>query len=293
LNFELLYIAIDPSFVTPSIKVHIPDWIYTFCREQNPNATSLTLTGISSIPPDRIPLLPAAGAIKNSFETSCNKEANASADVYCNDLWNGHQFDVNTVLLSALLQIEVQCPSECFSAYGQNVGSLEESTDSDPDTCPNVLGAFLTVGDADAIKSPISSYIPNPCLQKLKCSNPWCSVVLDLDLLGVLKSSTGNGAPTHVSLLLNFSIPTRVRTVLSTRSTSQYALSNPNTGEVVVSGATAPDLINGENDIIFRLFVLNPPVAQQSAAHVTIIGSTGVIQGIGVSTFYTPVFILV
>jgi hypothetical protein len=256
--------------------------IKIFVQVQNLNATSLTLTGIPSIPLGRIPILPDAGAMKKTFETNCQVEANAN--VMCHDLWGGHQFQDSAVLLSALLQVELQCPNECLNRFeDRNFSSLNQSTDFE--TCPNVLGAILAVGLPESTKYYIESYIPSPCLQKMQCSHSWCSVLVDFDLLGISRNIVGSGAQAPVSLLLNLSMQLEVRTVLSTRSTVQYALSNPDTG-VIVSGTTAPDMIDGDSSIFFRLFVLNPPIAQASDARVTVVGTSGVIEGIGVRVSY-------
>ena len=182
------------------------------------------------------------------------------------------------MLLSALLGVELKCPIECLNGTDdRNFSSLNQD-----ETCPTVLGAFLAVGTPSPVRYSIESYIPSPCLQKLQCSNFWCSVFVNLDLLSIFSDISGNKEPAPVSLLLNLSAKSEVRTVLSTRSTVQYALSDSDAG-VTVSGAVAPDMIDGDNSIFFRLFLLNPRFAQPSAAHVTIVGVSGVIEGIGVS----------
>ncbi len=187
------------------------------------------------------------------------------------------------MLLSTLLSVEMKCPIECLNNMEDiHFSSFNQTASLDSNTCPMVLGAFLAVGSPEAVKYSVESFIPSPCLQKLQCSNFWCSVLVNLDLLSIFKAIAGSEAPAPVSLLLNLSMTVEVRTLLSTRSTVQYAISNPDTG-VTVSGSVTPDMITGDNSISFRLFLPNPHVAQPSAARVTVVGVSGVIEGIGVS----------
>ena len=254
--------------------MHSTMFTVSFSLLQNINATFITISGLPSLPAGRIPLLPSSKTPYSSQTVTSNCSSSpigiGLSQLNCNDIWDTKQDWHNDVLLSAVLDIYVQC-SEDF---------MESNTTSDL----GILSASFL-----ASLQQINSFIPSPCIQKRNCHGEYCAAIIDLDVLDEARESLQE-ASASLAVVLNCSSSksnitrlTRGYTLLQVRSTSQYAVSYADgaSSNVIVSGATAPDIVDGEYSISFSILVNNPSSAQ-AAPTVTVIGASGVIQEIGV-----------
>ena len=197
----------------------------------------------------------------------------------CSDLWAAQPLQQSYVLFSSLLRFYLLCPDSC---YGTNQAEAMGTSGFNASSlaCPNILGVILVVGEnADKRIFSQDSFAPSPCTSRIQCTGSWCAGLLDLDVIASSGQIIGD-PPLPLALIVSLSSPTEAYTILSTRSTPEYALSSSDT--LTISGVTAPELVQGENTILFRLILLNPSISTGSAS-VSVLAASGVIQGVGVS----------
>jgi hypothetical protein len=253
---------------------------------QDISATTITLTGLPALPEGRIPLLSSLNApsISKTINSTCatfnNGGLATSSRVSCSDLWAGQQLQQEFVLLSVFLDVYFQCSDVCNST-DLNIGTVEANSTA----CSHVLDANLVVGSGlDVASQALDSFIISPCLQRYRCLDDFCAGVFNLDVMAESGQRLGDSAR-PLALILNLSSAANAYALLHVSATSLYAESHMDgeSSQVVISGANAPGIVIGEYAISFNLLVTNPSIPMRSSPIVTVVGSSGVIEGIGVS----------
>jgi len=235
--------------------------------------TSLTLSGFSSTTSStsRLPL--------NSAQKHLEIYIDCVGSILTADAVNKHVVQCNEIGASALarddliidarLNVEVQCVHSVMeeNTYCSAAGSPSPSC---------LLFSGVRVGGMQT-----SGFSTSPCVQRFNCSSDsWCSVIDSVAVSDLLDPSIPtNFAGFLVELNVSSLAPMRVK--LDLYYTSEYVVWKQASGEVIVTGRTAPSFKKDDRTLTFSFQLLND-ATPRTAQTITIVGASGVVRDIGI-----------
>ena len=230
--------------------------------------TVITLTGLVSSTPSRprLPLLSAERRLSSHVDCVNSVRPDGQQMVRCDEV-GSRALVAGDLVIEARLSLEAQCPSTLMSS-GQYC--------SNTSTLPCALLTDVRVGGV-----PVDGFSSAPCLQRFNCSHDsWCGVLKLLPVAHLLDPAVPENSAGFL-VEVNVSLAVAVRAKVDIFYTREYASWNQSTGELVVTGISAPSFISGDRSLNFSFQLQNPGVSRE-APEITVVGQSGVVKSIGI-----------
>ena len=232
--------------------------------------TSVTLSGISSTTPSatRMPVVSAERHLELMVDCINSIRPDGQNVVSCHEL-GARALAQNDLIIDARLSLDLRCewPSVPNGEYCSGAGTPWQSC---------VLVSGVRVGDQQ-----IDGYSTSPCIQRFGCSEAGLCRVVELlpvpHLLDPTDATSGDGFLVE----LNVSHAVEMRAKVDIYFTSEYVTWNRTTGQIVVSGLTAPSFQKDYRTLSFSFQLLNTASARDAQV-VTVIGESGAVKDIGI-----------
>ena len=223
----------------------------------------------------RVAILPK----NRAAETASGTCAFSDSVVTCENIGVGLVTDDDTILLTAFLNIDLECskgaPSLC-----QDRQSLQGDQGC-------LLIKSVRRGDGNTTL-PIGSYSAAPCLDT--ASSPCklsgngksdCPIVTNLDVIQDLLASKGQGIKVRVHTNAQNANTFSMRAVLKFTRTSEYGLYDRSTQTLTTAGVRAVSMKQDDQTLMFAIPLKNAAIPQ-AAPSVTVLGESGLVKRIGV-----------